>query len=721
MDFNLLINNISNLLITFITIIFSAYIMFTELYLNRYANKLIKSKDLIISIIGCGLLIVLNSVIASLKYGVMKIIVALVAVVMIVIFTFDFIKKINNMKIEAVTKSKADKIIENIKNKFEKNDVEEEMKTLKDLYADSYNNNELYVCNHIVKSYSIIIQEYLKYANKCTLEGKQISKNKTFEKWIIFYFSLLKISFNSEDYNTKKENVNGIYSIIKSLLSCNENDLIKIFYIELNMFFREFCYNEALKIYIHQIYMMQLKLINYIVKENIENKREKLVLMRDNFERIFMLLLNFSSFSAEEYCEFFSLICKEYNDNEDVREIFSKPLINVVNIPNVTFDNKIFGAYSLLIDDKEYTYEFFIELLKEISKVRYERTLKKMNYIEEVAFYCFCKNKKYSEEIMDLHEEYMENSLRSGLDSKVIYFIDYYDVLKTNPALEEKININILKILMFSAKCKNRVCLMYYLDKVIKIILSFKAEEKDKQKKWFELLVFISSYNPLNSEMDFCQIFSENILHLIEELDKNKTLSEDFAKTIFSDIETMASFSEYLNKQIVDILKYLVNHEEDYKFFNRNEILKKFWYAFYKISIHSVEYKFYEQIKTVSNVFGWKIIKFLKNNKNDEAQSLITYSKRIFQVSLDLCQDINVNVFLGTLFAIVGGFTMTNICYKKYRESLCNFESNYKKRAVNIISKSKELRLSLSGDWDELIGGDSKKYIEEYVKEYIKI
>ena len=81
MDFNLLINNISNLLITFITIIFSAYIMFTEMYLNRYANKIIKARDLTISIGACVALIVLNSVIVSLNYGIIKGIVACLAVI----------------------------------------------------------------------------------------------------------------------------------------------------------------------------------------------------------------------------------------------------------------------------------------------------------------------------------------------------------------------------------------------------------------------------------------------------------------------------------------------------------------------------------------------------------------------------------------------------------------------------------------------------------------
>lgn len=721
MDFNLLINNISNLLITFITIIFSAYIMFTEMYLNRYANKIIKAKDLTISIGVCVALIVLNSVIVSLNYGIIKGIVACLAVIGTVIVVPLFIKKLNKMKIDVVAKERVDKIINKIKENFEKEDLNKEIKVLKDLYIDSYTNNELYVCNYIVKSYSLILEEYLKYANKCALEGN--SKNNTFENFISIYFSFLRISLNNEDYNTRKENVEEIYTIIKLLLKCSENKLVDIVYLELKLFFRELCYNENLKAYTHQMYILQLRLIRYVIdNKNMENKKEKLELICENVKSLFMMLLSFSSsFSVNEYCDFFAIICKEDGKNEDVREIFTKPLIDVVHIPNVVFNKDIFSSYALLINEEDFSSEFFMKLLEEISETRYERASKQINYIEEMGFYYFCKNKKYNEQVLKLHAEYMEGCLRSNFDCKDIYFMDYFDIFQEKSIPDEILKENMMKILMISAKTKNKISIMYYLEQLRKIILTFNKEEREKQEKWVNIYSDISKYFPFNSDEDLCQIICENILSLIDDLDDDKKISEKFALYMFRKIEDISEYSKGLNNQVVNILEILTNHEDDYKFLNKTEVLEKFWYLFYKISVHNIESKSYDQIKTISNIFGWKIIDYIKDKKDSAAQSLISYSKKIFQLSVDLCDDDNVNVFLGTLFAIVGGFTMTHISYKKYGIALGNFEKKYQNRVYNIILKSKDLRLSLSKDWDDTIGGDSKKYVGQYIKEYIKV
>ena len=118
-------------------------------------------------------------------------------------------------------------------------------------------------------------------------------------------------------------------------------------------------------------------------------------------------------------------------------------------------------------------------------------------------------------------------------------------------------------------------------------------------------------------------------------------------------------------------------------------------------------------IKRVSNLIGWRLYEAIKNNEADLAKQLLGTAFTLFELCrLNLPNDQQTIVFVGTLFVIIGAYCKVN---KKmlYLNNIVEFLK--KQGRVDYIDISRRLRQNSGDDWD-ILGSDPNGAMNEFMK-----
>lgn len=426
------------------------------------------------------------------------------------------------------------------------------------------------------------------------------------------------------------------------------------------------------------------------------------------------------------------------------------------------------------IEDNKNNYNKYKILIQILEKYTYNITHINDNFEEVVVYYSIYGNQiienKFKEQVKDFIDIITNKNNRIIDDEKWNEFILYYLNVTMNEWIEEFGEINrkkiidiVLELSLNNSSCNyysflpeyskiiqdkkdepklmNEICnefeelfirlvinnnvnMFYIILRVLKdSILTLKQSDRNAQEKLFDLYL-VNLVRTVNIEnKKFAELTISVIDDTIEELDKNRKISNQFAIHIIEVITDVAIYKSRIKEMsVINVTNLLSNFLEEEKKYNfiisdnkRKELLYK---SIYNIGISCIENNMESALRNVSNRLGWFIIGSIRNNDSPTlTHYLLDRTIDLFKIAQNMDISKKTLVFMMTLFTTVGTYCCKDARYKGYQNKILSIliEDEYGR-----IKTAIELRTKENNMWDKLFEGQTQSLTQEFLKELNK-
>ena len=368
---------------------------------------------------------------------------------------------------------------------------------------------------------------------------------------------------------------------------------------------------------------------------------------------------------------------------------------------------QIFNSYhtnKIINKDKNKIIIHNIEFLKKIGKLGF-RYNKRELYRYIIVGFDFIIKECNKQEITNLVNQYKYDFVLNLLeleDSFSTAFIpDYKQMLEQNGLKSqdtiERVKEGFRNLLRRTLITKNRVVSFFLFDKLKEIVMLYSKSDRQEQEEFIGIYEDVLYYGVFNKEPENFHLILKQFQDLFLEMDKEDKISHDLCLRFINIYKELNIITVY--KKLIEFaisINHNLNEMKDKsRLINKKtELLLEVNKAFFATGMKGVENGVDDIIRNVSNKLGWIGKEAIDNNNNDE-----------FKINESTI------IFNGTLFIILGAYATYK---RKLYMAKCVKDAIYMINCASKLYASKLIRVYESEHWDEVMGGNAGKYMEEF-------
>lgn len=719
-------------LIGLVAIWISGYFILIQLYKNTYPMEIIertflrKVKIILIFsitniLIGILVLTIFNDMISEIYY-----IILFIANMIIIFYNTYMINRTFtiNTYIEKYFKELENDLENDI---LDKNKIDEVFNDIYKFFDECLVKEEYYVCNNITEKNGSLFQKLIEHCNKLLISDEKEKQN------LAEYIFKKIINSGVYQINGAKRIENKRYLIelfkqqeknIKLCLKIKNIEWFKKYVNEINKLAKEYNDNEILE----NLYTMNIDIGEYLLKE------EKMYFewfIQEIYHLNLSLKYLYNNANLKYFCKLLIALLITDNDESDsenydvlkqILRSFTKEITyGEKEIQDIVIFYQLYG--SEIIETKN------LKKVKEFIKIitnKNNKILDNERWNGFILFYLNITSIEWEELGKDNRKLIVDMILDLVLkDSKNVYFgfmPDYKEIIFKNRYNTNIINdiCDEIRELLIRLMINNNVNMFYYVLKELKkSIIDLEQSDRNIQEKLFNICMEILSRTINIKNKEFIEITIATIDEIIEELDKNRKISDKFGKYIIEKIADMIIYRHRIEESNVINLIYLLDgfleEGKEYNFVSRDNTKKKLLYkSIYNIGISCIEDNRENAVRTVSNSLGWFIIRSLDNDNNELSNYLIERTIDLFRIAQNMQISEKTLIFIMTLFTTVGTYCCKDIKYQKYLDKILGVLKN---EEYIRIKTAIELRTNENTMWDKLYNNKTKELTKKFLNQ----
>lgn len=712
------------------TIWITYYLLFFQLFKDRYPVKILKKKYLPKmreNFVMLAFLIISGCIIIVSNFGIFSALCFILLTLLTIIIILNRVYQTNK---SLMINSYIDDYCSDIQNKIKNNIVVLSQETLKDIkyiLDESVVKKEYFIAQNISEKMGSIFREFLKNSVGMISEGNSDeSLEKSFNEIVNINIFQLELCEKIDSDILIKKILNQQILNLEFCIDSKQYDWFKLYFEGFN--------NLVFKLQMDdkEIFFNYILLYKKVVQKLInKEKNEWLKFMVDNINSM-ISSLNFLNKNniLKKYVQFLAFTLLDCLD--ETKSEFYDYFIVVIrdSIKNITKIKGFFNEVSI------YYYFIFKELIKKDQK-------KAIEFVND-----FFDNEAFNNDDSDLVifkffclkelEDFKEVHLRTyhlKTISKVITMGDNYKNYIFLPEFKNEIFNNQYNKDLINNTCKDLEYLLHkcivednvpifliLLNKINDIIYETEIRQKDIQIRLFSIYIWaIKKTKNLNNKK-FYEISFDMMEDTIYRMDKKANISRDFSIHI---IESLCQSAKYaiLNSGIIvlsitNLFLKFVDNDNQINFISSSPEVKKCLYrGLFNIGTDCIENNFEEGLRNVSNVIGWFIIYSIKQANSDLTLYLIDRARDLYGIAKKMDITSKTQTFMLTLFTTIGTFCCKDrsmdIYLKRIIESI-KFEKLDKiKIAINLRTSENDMYNDL---YENKTLDLTKKFLEECMK-----
>lgn len=392
--------------------------------------------------------------------------------------------------------------------------------------------------------------------------------------------------------------------------------------------------------------------------------------------------------------------------------------VNYYSNPGIEFTRGYYYCFEKLIKEEETKLNRFVQILFDEK----QNSAKDSIWVELKA-YCIFRLMEEKKECKEF-EQYQREVLFQIIDLKTSYkgivtLPKYKEMIYANPDAQEeirKISNNVESIFDRSIISDNPLFFDYLLDIWSECLLGSDKRLKDTQIILFDVYLSLIEKAGLLDKKQFVNRAFDSMSRVITELDNRSLISESFGDYIIQRIVNVATDSYGVGAVplwSINLLWDLVNERKTvYRFTSDQKKKKSIGRGIYNIAVFCIENDQEEGVRTASNALGWFIVKSIKKGYQQLVYYLIDLSGQMFNLAKNMQVSQKTQTFLTTLFTTVGIYCMKPE-YKRYQDKILE---KMKKIEVIEIKTAIDLRTYENDMFTDLYEGKTKEYSSGFLK-----
>lgn len=659
--------------------VITGYLLFVEIYKDRYPYDFIKSKiwpRVLRDLIGIGIVIIIGIIISIVNVGMfVDIAFLLIFAISCLMSVWDLFRIIRTMTISAYVEDYCDTLTNKLDRK-ENTIAAGTFSDLRRMFEECIIKEEYLAAQQISKDSGRVFRSFLENSISLSSEcknGKELQKS--FEKVIRFgMYQLEKCNEIESELlveDIKIQQVKNIQLCIKA----NQYEWFKSYIEELNRTFIRSTDDKHDKT-IKCIFGICSRVLSDLLEE------KKIDWCKELVEKISSTIYWTGHFMNNTYSDMYMhFITEGLVDNKDE------------SLDELMFEK--LSRYTWLLNHYSYQnsefilgyYYYFNELVKNKDEKKLDRFMKMlfddavMNNNDSVwmEYRSYCVDRLVEDEkgLISV-EDYQTVLLTNIIESKTTYkfkigFPNYKEQISLVATSTEKVKEVCDKIydLFVRTIISENVGFFY----VLLTIMEECIETADKAQKIIheELL---STYMDVIGRTIYCpnrqfeSMAIDSLKKAIIKMDNNNSISEDFGKTIIERVTDMGR-SRYFDghtvlESSIEILSKFVDKETVYRFASGFEKKKMIGRGLYNIGVNCIEINYENGLRKASNALGWFIIHSMEDGQKALVQYLIELSGHMYDLSYEMNISKKTLTFLATLFTTVGMYCYMEPLYEVY-------------------------------------------------------
>ena len=748
-DFKVDFDSANTILLTVLSVVFTLWFSYLLVIKQIYANGSTKGyidKDnghnYVIAVVDFILLFLFGLAVNILgnSLTVCNITFSVLCCIFIVFCAANIYFKIKHNEVKNIIESSLNNIINEFKGSGNEDNLNDELKKLEDIFDEFLYKGASSTCEQIIRAYCKVVEKYIANVNQNIVDGKDIE-----EKAITYCIDNLKglFRFDGSDITNKLNEVliSNIYKLTSLSIKCRnikiERELVKIvgrILTDMNSVsdsFYDLVFRYDIKLVCESIKNHDeesLKLILNTVKNiYFSAKMQKGVVLGVALSEFFILciLVSLRCSEKDSKClDYYKILFEELerftlNDNK-----FREQEVLEVILTAYISD----GYFAKCDKAKE---DYFKFLKKIIAKKEIYTNEEFVEFLASSIYYY--KEKKFVDEKELLDTQFELARLAFNFMEKAPTYVvpEYIDSIKENL---DNIDVNKsyahnLGQLLHQSIVKNLYSQVIAITRDVKEILSnFKQHHKECEKVWLDVFFDSLHQASLKNDSQMQNLILDYLRSAIIKMDEVRNISKDLAAYIVHELEKICTgrFRDDVNFvcSIIEFLNQLASSDTHLYFVDsNNEVKESIFKSIYFVGVDAVEKDQGLVIKRVSNLIGWKIHESIEDGRSTFANLLIDYALDLYRLCYVNTIDDKTKVFVGTLFVIIGAYCSTKTTCYAYRARIINGlkkNEKYREKYKENILASKSLRESGWEVWDNILGKDPKKAMNDFIKEYDK-
>jgi len=218
----------------------------------------------------------------------------------------------------------------------------------------------------------------------------------------------------------------------------------------------------------------------------------------------------------------------------------------------------------------------------------------------------------------------------------------------------------------------------------------------------------------------YLEIVFNELEDCITEIDKKRSISNDFGVYILKELTDVARYREFESQiviiNIIDMFSDFMQEGQELHFIatsidRKNQLFK----SLFNIGTCCIENDFEEGLRRTSNTIGWLIIYCMKQGTGKLTNYLIKLAGELYNISKQMQVTAKTQTFILTLFTTIGTFCYTEPVYQGYINSVLN---GIKNENPNQVITAIKLRTSENDMWDDLFGNRTQDLTRKFLKRY---
>lgn len=721
-------------LIGLVTIWISGYFILIQLYKNTYPMEIIEKNFLkkvkmiliysILNIlIGVLTLSLFNNYVVEIYY----IILFVINVIVVFYYTYRINREFTiNTYVDKYFKDLADSLE---KENITKNDVDKSFKDFYKFFDECIIKDEYYVCNNISEKIGLLFKNLIEHCNKMLLNNEEEMAEYIFEK--IINSGMYQISYAK---NSKTESlISNLFlqqeKNIKICIKIGKLDWFKKYIKQINLLSKEYKNN-------HNCILEELYELNMEIGKTLLEKEDEWLdwFINELYNINISLKYAFKNINLNYFGKLLTYVMvKNIEDNKNnnnkykiLIQVLEKYTYNIThindNIEDIVIYYSIYGNQLIGNECREQVRDFI-----EIITNKNNRTIDNEKWNEFILYYLNITMQEWTEDFGEINRKkiidiVLELSLNNSNCNYYSFLPEYSKIIqvkKDEPKLMNEI-CDEFEELFIRLVINNNVNMFYIILRILKdSILTLKQSDRNAQEKLFDLYLgnLVRTVNIENKK--FAELTISIIDDTIEELDRNRKISNQFGIYIIEAIADVAIYRSRIKEMnVINVTNLLSDflEEKKYNFIvsdnKRKELLYK---SVYNIGISCIENNMENALRNVSNRLGWFIIGSISNNDSPTlTHYLLDRTIDLFKIAKNMDISEKTLVFIMTLFTTVGTYCCKDARYKGYQNKILGILI---KEDYGRIKTAIELRTKENNMWDKLFEGQTQSLTQKFLKE----
>lgn len=254
---------------------------------------------------------------------------------------------------------------------------------------------------------------------------------------------------------------------------------------------------------------------------------------------------------------------------------------------------------------------------------------------------------------------------------------------------------------------------------VAELLETLKPEQRKLQSQLFQLFLDCLTCAEYSKQRICYELILDSLEKSIRSLDAAQLLSEglcqDVLKELFHLCEGLGidGADKYVSR-IVELLSSLYSDGRELAIMLRKNNLYIYYFdKWVTAGINALEFGSEETLRQVSNVMGWQIVRALRKNDVTTAKRLLAGAEQLFCFAKGFEITVSTELFLLTLFTVVGTFCGTSVSYYQIRQEIANFLSRENYHTIELATN---IRFQPGDSWAELFNDDPSRYAQKFLE-----